>query len=153
MASVATINSLVSESSSMYNLRSNPSTHRDGHNTSSYPCYNTSSSPILLRLGLVHRYQLRPQTVHSVLGNCPFDAIVADHVYSSASSVVHHSMILYLSLTLYLTIIPDDGHLIVHPYGQPMKAVAELLYFAIELLVSDPLERSYTLGVISVYVI
>ena len=56
-------------------------------------------------------------------------------------------------MILYLTIIPDDGHLIVHPYGQPMKAVAELLYFAIELLVGDPLKRSYTLGVISVYVI
>ena len=39
-------------------------------------------------------------------------------------------------------IIPDDGHLIVHPYGQPMEAVAELLHFAIELFVGDPLERS-----------
>ena len=41
MASVATINSFVSESSIMYNLRFNPSKHRDGHNTWSYPSATT----------------------------------------------------------------------------------------------------------------
>jgi len=38
--------------------------------------------------------------------------------------------------------VPDDGHLIVNPYGQPMEAVAELLHFSIELLVGDPFERT-----------
>jgi len=109
MVSVATISSVVSESSSICNLSTNTTTmihiehlaelqHLHTNIGTIYRHYHYLNNtlwqlsiylPVLLCLCLVHGHQLRAQTIHRVLAHRPLHTIVADNVAMAIHQWMH----------------------------------------------------------------